>query len=162
MRRLAAILLAVLLLAGNLQLPAASEPAAPAASTVPVPAAGGDTPPAAPWWERTSRDADRNGIVDWLETRVASTAVGVSYGYQPGERELESLLLAGFEPRLLLSDAVLLGPVAPERFALAASLPGVMLVEPYGRWLLYKSDAADDSRGADLGGLRSSIKKNRN
>ena len=137
MRRLAAILLAVLLLAGNLQLPAASEPAAPAASTVPVPAAGGDTPPTAPWWERTSRDADRNGIVDWLETRVASTAVGVSYGYQPGERELESLLLAGFEPRLLLSDAVLLGSVAPERFALASSLPGVVMVEPYGRVEFY-------------------------
>ncbi len=48
MRRLAAILLAVLLLAGNLQLPAASEPAAPADSTVPAPATGGDTPPAAP------------------------------------------------------------------------------------------------------------------
>ncbi len=80
MRRLAAILLAVLLLAGNLQLPAASEPAVPTVSTVPAPAAGGDTPPAAPWWERTSRDADRNGIVDWLETRDASTAGGVSYG----------------------------------------------------------------------------------
>ena len=137
MQRLAAILLAVLLLAGNLQLPAASEPAAPAVSTAPAPVAGGDTPPAAPWWERTSRDGDRDGIVDWLETRDAPTAVGVSYGYQPGERELESLLLAGFEPRLLLSDTVLLGSVAPGRFALAASLPGVVMVEPYGKVVFY-------------------------
>lgn len=141
MRRLTAILLGALLLAGNLQLPvgAADEsPAAPAVSTAPAPApAGGAAPLSAPWWERTSRDGDRNGIVDWLETRGAPTAVGVSYGYQPGEREMESLLLAGFEPRLLLSDAVLLGPVAPERFALAASLAGVVMVEPYGKVVFY-------------------------
>ncbi|MCH2417925.1 MAG: S8 family serine peptidase, partial [Candidatus Poseidoniia archaeon] len=141
MRRLTAILLGALLLAGNLQLPvgAADEsPAAPAVSTAPAPApAGADAPLSAPWWERTSRDGDRDGIVDWLETRGAPTAVGVSYGYQPGERELESLLLAGFEPRLLLSDAVLLGSVAPERFALAASLAGVVMVEPYGKVVFY-------------------------
>ncbi|MAH17332.1 MAG: hypothetical protein CL960_02385 [Euryarchaeota archaeon] len=133
MRRLAALLLVALLLAGNLQLPAASEPEASAVSTAPASAAGGGAPPpAVPWWERTSRDSDRDGIVDWLEVRDEPTAVGVSYGYPPGERELELLLLAGFAPRLLLSDAVLLGSVAPERFALAASLPGVVMVEPYG------------------------------
>ncbi|MCH2439960.1 MAG: S8 family serine peptidase [Candidatus Poseidoniia archaeon] len=144
MRRLAAILLVALMLAGNLQLPvgaagaspavqAASEPLQPADDTESLPA-----PTAAvPWWERTSRDSDRNGIVDWLEEQAEPTAVGVSYGYQPGQRELELLLLAGFEPRLLLSDAVLLGSVAPERFALAASLPGVVMVEPYGKVEFY-------------------------
>ena len=144
MRRLAAVLLAALMLAGNLQLPvgaagaspavqAASEPLQPADDTESLPA-----PTAAvPWWERTSRDSDRNGVVDWLEEQAEPTAVGVSYGYQPGQRELELLLLAGFEPRLLLSDAVLLGSVAPERFALAASLPGVVMVEPYGKVEFY-------------------------
>ena len=132
------------MLAGNLQLPvgaagaspavqAASEPLQPADDTESLPA-----PTAAvPWWERTSRDSDRNGVVDWLEEQAEPTAVGVSYGYQPGQRELELLLLAGFEPRLLLSDAVLLGSVAPERFALAASLPGVVMVEPYGKVEFY-------------------------
>ena len=144
MRRLAAVLLAALMLAGNLQLPvgaagaspavqAASEPLQPADDTESLPA-----PTAAvPWWERTSRDSDRNGVVDWLEEQAEPTAVGVSYGYQPGQRELELLLLAGFEPRLLLSDAVLLGSVTPERFALAASLPGVVMVEPYGKVEFY-------------------------
>ena len=144
MQRLAAVLLAALMLVGNLQLPAGaasepltmqsvSEPPQPADDTVLLPAPA----TAAPWWERTSRDSDRNGIVDWLEEQTEPTAVGVSYSYQPGQRELESLLLAGFEPRLLLSDAVLLGSVTPERFALAASLPGVVMVEPYGKVEFY-------------------------
>ena len=144
MQRLAAVLLAALMLVGNLQLPAGaasepltmqsvSEPPQPADDTVLLPAPA----TAAPWWERTSRDSDRNGIVDWLEEQTEPTAVGVSYSYQPDQRELESLLLAGFEPRLLLSDAVLLGSVTPERFALAASLPGVVMVEPYGKVEFY-------------------------
>ena len=144
MQRLAAVLLAALMLVGNLQLPAGaasepltmqsvSEPPQPADDTVLLPAPA----TAVPWWERTSRDSDRNGIVDWLEEQTEPTAVGVSYSYQPGQRELESLLLAGFEPRLLLSDAVLLGSVTPERFALAASLPGVVMVEPYGKVEFY-------------------------
>ncbi|MEC8869169.1 MAG: S8 family serine peptidase, partial [Candidatus Thermoplasmatota archaeon] len=144
MQRLAAVLLAALMLVGNLQLPAGaasepltmqsvSEPSQPADDTVLLPAPA----TAAPWWERTSRDSDRNGIVDWLEEQTEPTTVGVSYSYQPGQRALESLLLAGFEPRLLLSDAVLLGSVTPERFALAASLPGVVMVEPYGKVEFY-------------------------
>ena len=144
MRRLAAILLVALMLAGNLQLPvgaAGASPAVQAASELLQPADDTESLPAptaaVPWWERTSRDSDRNGIVDWLEEQAEPTAVGVSYGYQPGQRELELLLLAGFEPRLLLSDAVLLGSVAPERFALAASLPGVVMVEPYGKVEFY-------------------------
>ncbi|MEE3207499.1 MAG: hypothetical protein VX239_01020, partial [Candidatus Thermoplasmatota archaeon] len=68
MQRLAAVLLAALMLVGNLQLPAgaASEPLTmqsvsetpqPADDTVLLPAPA----TAAPWWERTSRDSDRNG-----------------------------------------------------------------------------------------------------
>ena len=82
MQRLAAVLLAALMLVGNLQLPAGaasepltmqsvSEPPQPADDTVLLPAPA----TAAPWWERTSRDSDRNGIVDWLEEQTEPTAV---------------------------------------------------------------------------------------
>ncbi|MBV07005.1 MAG: hypothetical protein CMA55_01680, partial [Euryarchaeota archaeon] len=144
MRRLAVVLLVALMLAGNLQLPAGAAGEPPLVQFTSEPPQSVDTPAllpapatAAPWWERTARDDDRNGIVDWLELRDEPWGIGVSYSYRPGLHELELLLLAGFEPRLLLSDAVLLGSVAPERFVLAASLPGVVMVEPYGKVEFY-------------------------
>ena len=32
-----------------------------------------------PWWETTTRDLNRNGVVDWLETIESEYPVGVFY-----------------------------------------------------------------------------------
>ena len=45
------------------------------------------------WWESTSRDLNRNKIVDWLETIDDEYAIGVMYDHQPTKEDL--ILLEG-------------------------------------------------------------------
>ena len=44
-----------------------------------------------PWWETTSRDLNRNGIVDWLEGVEKGYKIGVLYDYEPKESDIALL-----------------------------------------------------------------------
>lgn len=90
-----------------------------------------------PWWETTSRDLDRNGIVDWLEQLTEPYPVGVSYDSEPTDQDLAALESMGHKVRTVMTDALLIGLTEPEQYSELAELPGVVMVEPYGRLILY-------------------------
>ena len=45
-----------------------------------------------PWWETTTRDLNRNGIVDWLESIESEYPVGVLYDHKITDGDIELLL----------------------------------------------------------------------
>ena len=94
---------------------------------------------AAPWWRTTPRDGNRDGLVDWLEAQRAPLPVGLSYTRPVTAADRAALAVLGHPKPLVLStiDAVVLGPVEPTQLRRLAALPGVVLVEPLGRVVLY-------------------------
>lgn len=94
-------------------------------------------PSTQPWWETTSRDLDRDGIVDWLEELSEPYPVGVSYDHEPTLQDKAALVSMSHEVRVTMTDAILIGLTAPEHYPLLAGLPGVVMVEPYGQVVLY-------------------------
>ena len=44
-----------------------------------------------PWWETTSRDLNRNNIVDWLEQIEDEYKIGVMYDHQPTDEDISLL-----------------------------------------------------------------------
>jgi len=92
-----------------------------------------------PWWETTSRDLNRNGIVDWLESVESEYPVGVLYGHEITDNDIESLLDIGITVRYQVDsvNGLLLGSVSSELFQEISVLPGVLMVEPYGQVVFY-------------------------
>ena len=52
-----------------------------------------------PWWETTSRDLNRNGIVDWLEEIESDYPIGVLYNHEITSKDIELISEIGVEIR---------------------------------------------------------------
>ena len=87
------------------------------------------------WWERTSLDANRNGIHDSLESGDPLQWVGLSYSRDVGSSDLLSLMSLGLVPRVHVPavNALLLGQVETDLLHQLSGLEGVVMVEEYGR-----------------------------
>ncbi len=114
-----------------------------------------------PWWEITDRDANRNRIVDSLETRTETSTekesqqipIVVSYSRAPDADDLAALARLGFRGGYVVEaiHAISLGPTDPGMFTDLAGLPGVVMVEPSGPVHLLSDVAtrAIKARGSD-------------
>ena len=91
------------------------------------------------WWETTSRDLNRNNIVDWLEEVEDEYPIGVIYDHQPTEEDLVLLSDIGVDVRVNVNlvNGLLLGTVKAELFETISNFPGVLMVEPYGKVVFY-------------------------
>ena len=91
------------------------------------------------WWESTSRDLNRNKIVDWLETIDDEYAIGVMYDHLPTKEDL--ILLEGLGIKVKVNvdlvNGLLLGTVSSELFETISNFPGVLMVEPYNKVVFY-------------------------
>ena len=92
-----------------------------------------------PWWASTSRDLNRNRVVDWLETIESEYPVGVLYDHELTDVDLELLSNLGIAVRYQVDsvNGLLLGSVPSELFKTISNLPGVLMVEPYGKVVFY-------------------------
>lgn len=91
------------------------------------------------WWESTSRDLNRNKIVDWLENIEDEYPIGVIYGHQPTNEDLDLLEEIGLTVKVNvdLVNGLLLGTVNYELFETISNFPGVLMIEPYGKVVFY-------------------------
>ena len=91
------------------------------------------------WWESTSRDLNRNKIVDWLENIDDEYPIGVIYGHQPTNEDLDLLEEIGLTVKVNvdLVNGLLLGTVNYELFETISNFPGVLMIEPYGKVVFY-------------------------
>ena len=91
------------------------------------------------WWESTSRDLNRNKIVDWLENIDDEYPIGVIYGHQPTNEDLDLLEEIGLSVKVNvdLVNGLLLGTVNYELFETISNFPGVLMIEPYGKVVFY-------------------------
>ena len=91
------------------------------------------------WWESTSRDLNRNKIVDWLENIEDEYAIGVIYEDQPSTEDLDLLEEIGVSVKVSvdLVNGLLLGTVNSELFETISNFPGVLMIEPYGKVIFY-------------------------
>ena len=91
------------------------------------------------WWETTSRDLNRNNIVDWLEEVEDEYPIGVIYDHQPTEEDLVLLSDIGVDVRVNVNlvNGLLLGTVEAELFETISNFPGVLMVEPYSKVVFY-------------------------
>ena len=71
-----------------------------------------------PWWETTTRDLNRNGIVDWLEGIEDEYAIGVIYNHLPTENDIALLSEIGVSVNYHVNavNGLLLGSVNSELF----------------------------------------------
>ena len=92
-----------------------------------------------PWWETTSRDLNRNGIVDWLEEIEDEYSIGVIYDHLPTADDIEFLAEIGVSVNYQVHsvNGLLLGSVNSELFQTISDFPGVLMIEPYGRVVFY-------------------------
>ena len=92
-----------------------------------------------PWWETTTRDLNRNGVVDWLETIESEYPIGVLYDHAVTDEDIELLLDLGITIRYKADsvNGLLLGSVSSELFKIISILPGVLMVEPYVKVVFY-------------------------
>ena len=91
------------------------------------------------WWETTSRDLNRNNIVDWLEEVDEEYPIGVMYAHQPTDADYQLLSNIGIHVRYNVSlvNGLLLGVVDSDLFETISNFPGVLMVEPYGKVVFY-------------------------
>ena len=92
-----------------------------------------------PWWETTSRDLNRNNIVDWLEQIEDEYKIGVMYDHQPTDEDIFLLSEIGVSVKYHVSlvNGLLLGSVSAELFEVISEYPGVLMIEPYGKVVFY-------------------------
>ena len=92
-----------------------------------------------PWWETTSRDLNRNGIVDWLEQIEDEYKIGVMYDHQLTEGDFQLLYDVGIDIKYHVTtvNGLLLGTVSSSLFETISNFPGVLMIEPYGHVILY-------------------------
>ena len=78
-----------------------------------------------PWWETTTRDMDRNGVVDWLDSFNSIYPVGISYSRPLIDSDIVALNNIGIEIRFNIPaiDSVLVGYATPEQQQLISELP---------------------------------------
>ena len=92
-----------------------------------------------PWWETTSRDLNRNGIVDWLEEIESDYPIGVLYNHEITSKDIELISEIGIEIRYHATsvNGLLLGTVDSNLFQTISDFPGVLMIEPYGKVVFY-------------------------
>ncbi len=92
-----------------------------------------------PWWETTSRDLNRNGIVDWLEGIESDYPIGVLYNHEITSKDIELITEIGIEIRYHATsvNGLLLGTVDSNLFQTISDFPGVLMIEPYGKVVFY-------------------------
>ena len=92
-----------------------------------------------PWWETTSRDLNRNGIVDWLEQIEDEYKIGVMYDHQLTEDDFQLLYDIGIDIKYHVTtvNGLLLGAVTSSLFETISNFPGVLMIEPYGKVVFY-------------------------
>ncbi|RJU88429.1 MAG: hypothetical protein DWC02_01670 [Candidatus Poseidoniales archaeon] len=91
------------------------------------------------WWERTTMDSNRNGIFDSLETLNEPVGIGLSYGRDVTDSDVELLESMGYEITDVIEavDAVLLGVINSEDIWELSQIDGVVMVERYGQVILW-------------------------
>ena len=77
------------------------------------------------WWESTSRDLNRNKIVDWLETIDDEYPIGVMYDHQPTGEDLILLEEIGITVKVNVDivNGLLLGTVSAALFETISNFP---------------------------------------
>ena len=92
-----------------------------------------------PWWETTSRDLNRNGIVDWLEGIESDYPIGVLYNHEITSKDIELITEIGIEIKYHATsvNGLLLGTVDSNLFQTISDFPGVLMIEPYGKVVFY-------------------------
>jgi len=84
------------------------------------------------WWDSWNRDADGNGIDDYLDScGDNSVSVIIDYAYMPGEEELGRLESLGISTRYVAKyiPSVVTNDVPMSKVGRLARLPGVVMVE---------------------------------
>ena len=91
------------------------------------------------WWERTTMDSNRNGIFDSLESLNEPVGIGLSYGRDVTDSDVELLESMGYEITDVIEavDAVLLGVINSEDIWELSQIDGVVMVERYGQVILW-------------------------
>ena len=91
------------------------------------------------WWQTTDRDMNRNGVVDWLEQIEDEYKVGVLYDDELTDDDFQLLEDIGLDVKYHVSivNGLLLGSVNSSLFETISNLPGVLMVEPYGKVVFY-------------------------
>ena len=102
--------------------------------TMEIPHQAFEAGPELPWWERTTLDNDRNHIHDSLQDREGILWIGLSYGRDVVEQDMDALRALGIDPKLEIAavDAVLLGAIDASHLNDLTMLNGVVMVEEYG------------------------------
>ena len=91
------------------------------------------------WWDRTTMDSNRNGIFDSLETLQGPVGIGLSYGRDVTDSDIEMLESLGYTISDVIEavDAVLLGVIDSNSIWELSQLDGVVMVERYGQVVLW-------------------------
>ena len=91
------------------------------------------------WWDRTTVDSNRNGIFDSLETLDGPVGIGLSYGRDVTDSDVEYLESLGYEITDVIEavDAVLLGVIDSNDIWNLSQIDGVVMVERYGQIILW-------------------------
>ena len=91
------------------------------------------------WWDRTTMDSNRNGIFDSHETQDGPVGIGLSYGRDVTDSDVEYLESLGYEITDVIEavDAVLLGVIDSNDIWNLSQIDGVVMVERYGQIILW-------------------------
>ena len=91
------------------------------------------------WWERTTMDSNRNGIFDSLETLNETVGIGLSYGREVTDSDVDLLESMGYDITDVIEsvDAVLLGFIDSSDVWELSQIEGVVMVERYGQVILW-------------------------
>ena len=113
MERLRALAVVAILIFSALPVSGLSNPASVISETSEIPAVKENYWEELPWWETTSRDLNRNGIVDWLEQIEYEYKIGVMYDHQLTEDDFQLLYDIGIDIKyhVTLVNGLLLGTV---------------------------------------------------
>ncbi len=92
-----------------------------------------------PWWERTNKDLDRNGIHDSIEKKVGVTGMGLVYQTTVNDAHLIALNQLGIDVVDVIEsvNGVLLGQVNTSLAPTLIALEDVVMVEEYGRVVFF-------------------------
>ena len=139
MERLRALAVVAILIFSALPVSGLSNPASVISETSEIPAVKENYWEELPWWETTSRDLNRNGIVDWLEQVEDEYKIGVMYDHQLTEDDFQLLYDIEIDVKYHVTtvNGLLLGSVNSSLFETISNFPGVLMIEPYGKVVFY-------------------------
>ena len=139
MERLRALAIVAILIFSALPVSGLSAPDSLASEISEIPVVKENNWEELPWWETTSRDLNRNGIVDWLEQIEDEYKIGVMYDHQLTNDDFQLLNDIGIEVKYHVTtvNGLLLGTVNSSLFETISNFPGVLMIEPYGKVVFY-------------------------